>query len=338
MKIAYIIDPGTCLSGRSNGIRSQALAWKNGLEQGGHIVDLISSWEHYDWASYDVVHLFGSSDIWYLAMVKQLGKYTTNLVWSPICDEIASPKVQKIKTALGSKKLHIFSLPYIRKEAYKYFKRIFVRSEYEKNYLREAYHVPVDKICVIPLSLSYTGIYRLEGERKRQCLHISSIYQSRKNVIRLIEAAKKYSFDLILAGNKGSEQDFEPIRRAIDGNPNIKVLGFISEEEKIRLYQESKVFALPSIKEGVGIVALDAAHFGCDIVITKIGGPKEYYNGMAQIVNPYSVDSIGVGVLKALCQTSQPQLKEYVDKNFMEDKTLNRLIKCYVDAIKNKVV
>lgn len=45
--------------------------------------------------------------------------------------------------------------------------------------------------------------------------------------------------------------------------------------------------------EGVGIVAVDAAIYGCEIVITNIGGPKEYYDNMAYTVNPYNIDDIG---------------------------------------------
>lgn len=80
------------------------------------------------------------------------------------------------------------------------------------------------------------------------------------------------------------------------------------------IYQ-SKSFALPSTNEGVGIVALEAAAMGCDIVITKLGGPKEYYSNMATVINPYNVDEIGKAICKALDTKSfQPNLAEYINK------------------------
>lgn len=61
-----------------------------------------------------------------------------------------------------------------------------------------------------------------------------------KNVISLIKAAKKYDFKLVLAGNMGTEKEFEVLKKAIGNNANIEVLGYISEEKKIELYKKLK--------------------------------------------------------------------------------------------------
>lgn len=333
MKIAYIINPDTYITGDSNGIRSQALTWKRGLEKRGHNIVLISQWGNYDWGSFDLIHLFGSSDIWFLICAKSLLKKNTNIVWSPICDEIANVIFQRFKTYIGFHYIKLFSFPYIRKLSYNYFKKVYVRSEYEKKYLHKVYGVPYEKMVLVRLPLSYNEIDKCIYEKKEQCLHISSIYQSRKNVVRLIKASIKYNFKLILAGCKGTDAEFKPLQDAIGNSKNILVKGFISEEEKIQLYKESKVFALPSINEGVGIVALDAAHFGCKIAITKIGGPKEYFNDMVETVNPYSVDDIGSGIIKLLNSKNDLLLKEYVDKEFSEDVIISLLINSYMNII-----
>lgn len=154
--------------------------------------------------------------------------------------------------------------------------------------------------------------------------------------MRLIQAARKYKFELVLAGTKGSDKDFAPLEDAIGNAKNITVLGRISEEKKKELYIRAKVFALPSVSEGVGIVALDAAHYGCDVVMTNFGGPKEYYNGMAEIVDPYDVDSIGKAIVKLMSISHQPQLKEYVDKEFSSDRIAEKLVKAYKSMIISK--
>ena len=43
-------------------------------------------------------------------------------------------------------------------------------------------------------------------------------------------------------------------------------------EDLIKLYARSKVLCLPSLFEGVGLVALEAACYGAKIAITQIGG------------------------------------------------------------------
>lgn len=313
MKIAYILAPSEVIDGASNGIRSQAFTWANSLRELGEEVTIINASEIYNWKDFDIIHFFGSSNTWFLPFAAAMKVRNPNIVWSPICDDITLPQIQLLKTYIGSERLHIFSLPYIRRKAYPLFKKIFVRSNYEKEYITKAYNVSPERIAKVPLSMSYDEKYNLL-EKENFCFHMSLLYHERKNVLRLIKAANKYNFKLVLAGKTGNEQEFAPLKREIGNNPNIQVLGFISEEEKINLYKRAKVFALPSIMEGVGIVAVDAANYGCEIVITEIGGPKEYYNGHAFIVNPYNVDDIGQAVINALSgnKSFQPELSTQI--------------------------
>lgn len=328
MKIAYVTEPLSFLSGKGNGISNQAITWAIALRAKGHEVELISPWEGYSWREFDIIHLFGSSDMWFYSLAKSLERTNQNIFWSPICDNIDFPWQQRLKTFMGCDKLQLFSLPHIRKKAYPLFKGICVRSEYEKHYLINAYGIDPKKLAKIPIAMTYNQPLMLR-EKETFCFHMSNLTQERKNVVRLIKAAKRFGFRLVLAGSKGDPLDYIRIEKAIGSAPNIKVLGFISEEQKKELYQRAKVFALPSIKEGVGIVALDAAHFGCDIVITSIGGPKEYYNGMAYIVNPYSVDDIGKSVIQAMHNTRQPQLKQWIDEMYNQERITQLLLDLY---------
>lgn len=330
MRIAYVLGINEVLSGAGNGIKSQATTWANSLIELNQEVIFINPWDNYKWNEFDIIHIFGSSNSWFLPFAKQLKNKNPNIIWSPICDDITPPLIQRFKTYIGCNKLHTFSLPYIRKQTYPLFKKIFVRSNYEGKYLIQAYQADPKKIVKIPLSISYNEEY-IPQEKENFCLHISSIYQERKNVLRLIQAANKYNFKLVLAGNIGTEQEFAPLKKAIQNNPNIHVLGFISEEEKISLYKKAKVFALPSIMEGVGIVAVDAANYGCEIIITKIGGPKEYYNNKAFIVNPYDVDEIGQSINEAMYgkKTFQPTLSKEIYKNYNKTHIAETLYKEY---------
>ena len=161
--------------------------------------------------------------------------------------------------------------------------------------------------------------------------------QPRKNVPRLIEAAKKYGFILKLVGNKGNAESEANLRSLIGDANNIEMLGFVSDEELNSLYNRAKVFALPSINEGVGLAALEAAICGCNIVITKLGGPKEYYEkGSAELVNPYDVDDIGQAVLRALKNNySQPQLRNTLTNKYNVSTCVDKLV-AYYQQLSNK--
>lgn len=340
MKIAYILYPQVVISNRSNGIRSQAETWATLLSEKGHEVVCINNWENYNWSEFDAIHLFGGGS-WMYVIAKRLHALNNNIIWSPIVD----PK-DSFQSLLRDKMKCLFnklSCGVIRTTIYEptkaisYIKTILTRSKFESDYVRWLYQIPKDKISLIPLSYSPSCTPYNKCVKEEVCLHISSIYQSRKNVVKLVKAARKYGFKLVLAGNKGSDEQFKPIKEAIGDAQNIEVLGFVSEEEKIDLYKRAKVFALPSKIEGVGIVAVDAAYYGCEIVITNIPGPKEYYGGKCIEVDPNDIDSIGSAVMKFINNdlSYQPQLSSAIASELSGDAIINKLIKAYTKNITN---
>jgi glycosyltransferase involved in cell wall biosynthesis len=336
MKIGYILNPGALVSGKSNGIRSQAISWSNILKEKGHDVTLINTWEEYQLDEFDIIHFFGSGP-WINDIATNIKKRNSNLIFSPICDEVGGVWISRIKTLIGSSILQVWSKPYLRLKALNLFKAIFVRSDYEGSYMKEAYGVDYDKIYKVSLAFPAQKIKKGEIEKDDYCLHVSSITQERKNVFRLVEAALKYKFNLVLAGSTGTISDFEPLRKLIGNAGNIKVLGFVSDEELNELYRKAKVFALPSIMEGVGIVALEAAVNKCEIVITNIGGPMEYYGGLAHLVDPYSIDSIGNAIINALNGKSfQPELRNHILNNYSEQIVGDILVKNYNQVCQRK--
>lgn len=56
MKIAFIMSVPILSS--SNGVKMQALSWKEGLEKLGHQVFLVNTWENNDWRAFDIIHFF----------------------------------------------------------------------------------------------------------------------------------------------------------------------------------------------------------------------------------------------------------------------------------------
>ena len=122
------------------------------------------------------------------------------------------------------------------------------------------------------------------------------------------------------------EKEEKKIISLIGSTKNIEYLGEVNEEELVSLYKRAKVFALPSLREGVGMAALEAAAYGCEIVLTCVGAPKEYYEGRALLVNPQSINEIGAAIIKAINKGySQPELKSYIEKFYCEKVCLHLL-------------
>ena len=328
MKIGYICNQSSCVSGPSNGIRMQALIWADALRKKGHEVVLIDAWGSYDWSTFDLVHSFcwGESD----RILYKLKERNIKIVVSPIIDTTQPRWLYSAASYIGIKAIGL-TQPSNQLRNLKSCVDIFLaRSEYEKKYIQGVTGFDDEDVKIVPLSYRSEDTCVDMSKKEDFCFHVSSITQGRKNVLRLVKAAIKYNFKLVLAGSTKPEKEFKPLKELITQHDNIQCLGFISDEQLNDLYTRAKVFALPSIREGVGLVALEAAMHGCDVVITGLGGPKEYYTDKyAYIVDPYSVDSIGKAVVAALTNSKQPQLKEHIEKNYNVDTCVNSLIEIY---------
>lgn len=335
MKIAYIIYPEACYTGQGNGIRIQAETWFHELELRGHNVKLINPWGSYDWNSFDIIHVF-SIGLWNYDIIHWGNRLNSHFVISPIIDTITPIWKYRLATYWGCKRLRLFSQNYALRKLKKDIKLFFARTEHEAKYLHEGYGISNDHIAIVPLSFRETR-YDPKVPKEPFCLFVGTMTQPRKNVYRLIEAAKKYGFHLILAGNTGNKESEKQFRSIIGNAPNIDILGFVSDEELTTLYNQAKVFALPSINEGVGLVALEAAMHNCNIVITNLGGPKEYYpSGLAQLVDPYDVDDIGESVLRAMKDNdSQPRLRLHLEEKYNISICTDRLLQYYSKVIED---
>lgn len=299
------------------GIPVQGRFWKKGLELLGHEVYLLNNWELFEYDSLDYIIIIGQG-IYMSEMVNTYKKYPKlKVVSAPIIDWHKSLLEFKLRCKyLGwhkggfLKPLHEI---YVVKDKIDFF---LARSEFEKNVIMQGFGLDSSKVHVVPVSLRINDIPEVDFSKKENfCLHVSRLASWGKNVPRLVKAAKKYGFNLKVAGTlHGEERQW--FDKLIEGAANIEYIGRLPDEELFEYYRRAKVFALPSIVEGVGSVALEAAISGCEIVLTDIGGPKEYYDGRAVLVNPYDVDSIGKGVMEAFnSKRSQPELRDYILKN-----------------------
>lgn len=334
MRYGFLCIPR--LAHPQNGLRHQALMWKAGLERLGHSVELVSNWCDRSMTNYDVLIAIGiEAGMW--NFFRYLHLRNPNIISAPLIDPRWGKGLYKFfvkywgsnrRTGLSSKFHDVW-------ECRPFVKHWLVRSEQERTYVHYCAEVPNEQITKVPLHcrIPYIAAEDLP-EKEPFCLHVSRLEAPNKNVPRLVAAAKKYGFPLKLGGvvTPPRRQWFSDL---IAGADNIEYLGPLSEEQLLETYKRAKVFAMPSIKaEGVGMVALEAAAYGCEIVLTTLPGPREYFEERAILVNPASVDEIGKGVMRALNEGhAQPLLKQYVDEQFSEQRCCSLLHEAVVKAL-----
>lgn len=330
MKIAYLLPEIACTNGRGDGIRNQAWTWASGLRSLGAQVEFLGPWSEPDWRSFDLVHFFSyyagfENDARYIK-----NKFNIKIAVSPIVDSNRSPWMTRAASYLHAPRFHMYSPLGSLRKSRDDVDGWLVRSSYEGNYIQKAFGVSESSIFKVMLSTRIDSELASNDMREDFCLLVCYLPSVRKNVMRLIQAAIIYGFRLVLVGSKISDEAYAGMMKVVEGHPNIEVRGWLPDEDLIKLYRRARVFALPSLYEGVGLVALEAASCGCDIVLTDRGAPKEYYNGMAALVDPLSVDAIGLAV-KAFMEgkTYQPTLSNYIRSEHSQEKSAKELYAAY---------
>lgn len=299
------------------GVKVQGKMWRDGLVALGHQVDLVNIWDDYDWDSYDWLIMMGYGGN-FRDSSRAFSKLVKRLAIAPIVDPDCGYIKYKFYTKYWGNQKHLglssrFHDLYLNKDVYKLW---LVRSDFEKSYVTKCLEIDESLIDLVPLQYRVPSCDTMPL-KENFCFHASRLAASNKNVPRLVEAAKKYGFNLVLAGMLASAEEKQWLHNMIDGNANIKYVGQLTDEELLSYYRRCKVFALPSITEGVGMVALEAAANGAEIVLTNDGGPKYYLKDHAEIINPYSVDDIGRAVMKLMERNVyQPALLDYMKNNF----------------------
>jgi glycosyltransferase involved in cell wall biosynthesis len=96
------------------------------------------------------------------------------------------------------------------------------------------------------------------------------------------------------------------------------------------------VFCLPSSHEGTGLAALEAASHGAALVITRHGGPKDYFLQHAEYVDPFDVGDIARALKKVWEQPRTGALQEHISSNLTWDHSAQALERVYHQELMNK--
>lgn len=125
----------------------------------------------------------------------------------------------------------------------------------------------------------------------------------RKNHCRIIEAfarsgLRERGYSYILCGPRGnSAQD---ILALANSTPGVRYLGYPSDAEVQWLYRHASGLIMPSLLEGFGLPALEAAQHGLVSVISRDSAQCEAAGGAAIEVDPLSVNGITQGLLQLI--------------------------------------
>lgn len=125
-------------------------------------------------------------------------------------------------------------------------------------------------------------------------------FESRKNQLMLLKALEDSDITVVLcSGGFTYQPDYDRAVRSFRRQGKTIVLDRVSPQMLASAYAAAKVHALPSWYELPGLVSLEAAHHGCNVVVADSGTTPDYFGDLAFYCDPSNDRSIFNAVMAA---------------------------------------
>jgi glycogen(starch) synthase len=179
---------------------------------------------------------------------------------------------------------------------------VIVCSHFMAGQIQEYFQAPADKIDVVPNGVHIGGTpfedadhwlsfrRRFVEDEQRMAFYVGRIVYE-KGLHVLLDAwsrvTSRVPARLIIAG---TGEYLEPLKGQADAlglGTSVHFTGFISNEDRDRLYHAADLAIFPSLYEPFGIVALEALANACPLVVSDAGGLGEVVqDGVTGLVAP----------------------------------------------------
>lgn len=211
--------------------------------------------------------------------------------------------------------------------------RIIAVSGITKNIIIHRYGIPADKIEVVhnaidPASLGtydYDGrTYRyLESLRREGYTVISTVtrFTAQKGLTQLVRgmarACERYDkLVLLLAGDGEQRDELISLSAELGIADKVFFTGFVRGKQWRDAYSVADVFVMSSVSEPFGLTALEAAHYGSALIISKQSGVGEVLKSIMRYdfwdTDKLADQLVGIATSPALSQ----QLREDVKNEY----------------------
>lgn len=334
MNIGLMLPTLFSIDTAGNGVRVQAWRQADALERAGCRVVRLDPWKYCDARELDVVQFYVGG--FAMHMIESMRPFMGRmLAFAPIIDSNQSFRSYRLAAAAGGVMPRFATVPgEFRRQALA-SDLVIARSSHERDRLVHGLGVEPSKIEIVLNGVDPVTDADPEGARKMLqlprdfVLHVSSYAQERKNVVRMVEAIGPTGLPLVIAGNAMPGPILTTLKSLAERHRNVRLLEFLDQRTLHGLYAACRVFCLPSVHEGTGLVALEAASLGARIVITKNGGPPDYFLSMAEYVDPDSVAGIRSAVQRAWEAPASDALRAHVLSNLTWDASARSLMEAY---------
>ena len=179
-----------------------------------------------------------------------------------------------------------------------------------------------DRGIVIPNGVN-SDQFTVSSSAENYILFVGTL-EPRKGIKEICEASQALGFELKIVGDGD-------LKEIIEDEYDYEILTNISDEELGELYKKCKCLAVPSRREGFGLVWLEALVSGRPILATKTGvGPQIPDNYGETISTDYTVQDLKNALQKIYEKNfNSEEIRSYAEKNFGWDQIVNQYEEVY---------
>ncbi|MFK4424572.1 glycosyltransferase [Bacillus sp. RC51] len=355
----------------SGGDTIQLLKTKEYLEKKGISVDVSVELEP-DLTDYDLVHLFNLTRVQetYIQIMnakKQNKPIILSTVYWPshefekigqtgirglISSLLSVNQIESLKAIYkyvfknernkGTRYLMTHSFNAMQREILKASDWFLPNSRLEMEQIEQVLNFKTEKYTVVPNAIDREKVLSAleedvtEFDEFRDYILCVGRIETRKNQENLIRALECTDYKVLFVGKVApSHQGYGTnVMKKIEENPNYKYIDSISNDMLYQLYKKCKVHVLVSWFETPGLVSLEAASMGCNVVVSDRGTTKDYFKDYAFYCAPNDIESIKEAIERAYAYQYKTDFREYILENYTWEKTAERTLEGYQKVLK----
>lgn len=327
------------------GPRVQMLQTKAELEKLGVAVKLLDPWNDYHREKDGPVHLF-SANLGTFHLASVFHHYGVPFVTSSIFFTRHSPAVIRASLALNAvlKKFRsgIWTNYEFTRQICEWSTAVSPNTTDEAQLIVNGLGIDERKVTVIPNGVEARfkhgdpALFKKKYGIENFILNVGHIGPERKNVLNLIRALKKIDHPAVIIGKiTDSAYARQCLAEANEAKHILLIPGLENDSAMLAsAYASCSVFALPSLFETPGIAALEAGLAGANIVITPVGGTKDYFGSFARYVDPSSPESIRAGIITSLNTPNDIRLQQHIEKEFLWRRVAEKTLSFYQSSFR----
>ncbi|BBH20117.1 hypothetical protein Back11_14620 [Paenibacillus baekrokdamisoli] len=214
--------------------------------------------------------------------------------------------------------------------------RVIVCSRYMEEEVKQLFHVPADKIDMIPNGVDSAVIrinhldpfmkdrYALPEEKivlfVGRLVREKGVHVLLESIPAVLAACPEAKF--IIGGKGPMMEELQEMARTMGIASKTAFIGFVDDETRNQLLRAASAAIFPSLYEPFGIVALEAMAAGAPVIVSGVGGLQEivHHGGDGFTVLPGDVHSLSAHLITML--KSEDMARAMAKKAFQKVNTM----------------